>query len=89
MPQTELNFWLVRLQNNAEILVQGPHAALYQGLSAHHEWPVKNVIVDLPVSLKRDSKHIFGNSLSPLGPQSKDIWAALQRLLTGARLCLQ
>ena len=63
--------------------------ALYQDLSAHHDWPVKNAIVDLPVSLTGNLKRIFGNSLSPLGPQRKDIWAALQRLLTGARLRLQ
>ena len=47
-----------------------------QDLSAHHDSPVKNATVDLPIRLKRNSKRICGNSLSPFGPQNKDIGAA-------------
>ena len=39
----------------------------------HHDWPVKKVIVDLPIRLKGNSKRISGNSFSPLGTQDKDI----------------
>ena len=48
---------------------------MYQDLSRHHDWPIKKVIVDLPIRLK-------GN-LSLLGAQNEDISATLQMLLTG------
>ena len=60
----------------------GPQNA-YQDLSTRHNWPVKIAIVDLPISLKGNSKRISGNSLSPFGAQNKDISAAWQTLLTG------
>ena len=45
-----------------------------------HDWPVKTrlkkIIVDLPISMKGNSKRSSGNSLSPLGAQSKDLGAA-------------
>ena len=30
---------------------------VYQDLSTHHDWPVKNAIVDLSIRLKGNSKH--------------------------------
>ena len=39
---------------------------MYQDLSKCHDWPVKNVIVDLPISLKGNLKCISGNLLSLL-----------------------
>ena len=39
----------------------------------HHDWHVKKAIVDLPIRLKENSKHISGNLLSPMGTQKKDI----------------
>jgi len=33
----------------------------------HHDWPVKNAFVDLPIRLKGNSKRIFRKSLSLLG----------------------
>ena len=44
-----------------------------------HYWPQSNAIVDLPISLKRNWKHVSGNLLSLSGAQTK---------LTGVRLCL-
>ena len=45
-------------------------------LSRRHDWPVKKVIVDLPIKLKGDLKRTSGNSLSPFGAQNKDVGAA-------------
>ena len=39
---------------------------MYQDLSTCHDWPVKNVIVDLPIRLKGNLKCISGNLLSLL-----------------------
>ena len=30
-----------------------------------HDWPVKNAIVNLPISVKENSKRTSGNSLGP------------------------
>ena len=54
-----------------------------------HDGPVKNAVVDLPFRLKRNSKRPFGNSLSPLGTQKRDIIATSQTLLTGFKLYLR
>ena len=54
---------------------------VYQDLSTHHDWPVKIGIVDLPIRSKGNSKHISGNSLSPLGAHNKVIGAASQLFL--------
>ena len=40
-----------------------------------YDWPVKRAIVDFRIRLKRNSKHILSNSLTPLRAQSKDIGA--------------
>ena len=37
-----------------------------------HEWPVKNVVIDLPIKMKGNSKCSSCNSSSPLGAQNKD-----------------
>ena len=40
------------------------HSVLYQDLSMCHDWPVKNVCVDLPIKMKGNSKiHITGAPL--------------------------
>ena len=62
---------------------------MYQNLSTRHDWPVKNAMVDLPIKMKENSKRSYGNSLSPLEPQNKDIGAALQTLLIEIELRLQ
>ena len=44
---------------------------------------LKKAIVDLPISMKGNSKLISGNSLSPLGAQNKDFGAVSQTFPTG------
>ena len=51
-----------------------------------HEWPVKNAVVDLPITLTKNAKCICGNSLCLLGTQNKDVAA---HLTTGVRLHLR
>ena len=53
-----------------------------------HDWPVKKSIVNLPIRLKGNSKHICGNALSLLEVQNKDINAASHMLLTRVKLRL-
>ena len=48
---------------------------MYQDLSTCHDWPVKNVMVDLPIKMKGNSKRSSCNSLSPLGVHNKDLVA--------------
>ena len=55
-------------------------------LSRHRDWPIKNVIVDLPIRIKGNSKRTSGNSLSPLEEQNKDIDAASQTLLVEVKI---
>ena len=55
---------------------------MYWDLSIHHDWPVKNATVDLPIRLKRNLKYISGNSLILSGAQNMDIGATSQMLLT-------
>ena len=43
----------------------------------------------MPISMKRNSKRISGNSFTPLGAQNKDIGAAWQTLLTEMKLRLR
>ena len=63
---------------------------MYQDSSVHHDWPVKKTIVDLPISMKENSKCISSTSLSLLGAQNKDVGTACSsRLLTKVKLCLQ
>ena len=62
---------------------------VYQDLSTHHDWSVKKGMVDLPISLKGNSKRISGNSWSPSAARNRDLGAAaLQKLLTGVKLRL-
>ena len=58
---------------------------MYQDWNTHHDWSVKNAIVDLLVRLKENIKGISGNLLSPLWG-NKTIGPASQMLLTGVRL---
>ena len=44
----------------------GP-SPVYQDMSTRHDWPVKKAIVDLPIRIQRNSKHISGDSFIPLG----------------------
>ena len=59
---------------------------VYQDQSRRHDWPVENAIVNFPIRLKGNLKHISGNLLSLLGAQNKYIGAASQALLTGVSL---
>ena len=43
----------------------------------------------MPISMKRNSKRISGNSFTPLGAQNEDIGAAWQTLLTEMKLRLR
>ena len=38
---------------------------MYQNLSTRHDWPDKKAVVDLPITLEGNSKHVTSNSLSP------------------------
>ena len=59
---------------------------MYQDLSARHDCPVKKAIVDLPIGLKGNTKHISIKLSSPFGTQNKDLGTALHRLLTTIKL---
>ena len=58
---------------------------MYQDWNTHHDWSVKNAIVDLLVRLKENIKGISGNLVSPL-QGNKAMGPSLQTLLTGVRL---
>ena len=62
---------------------------VYQDLSMCHDWPVKKAIVDLPIRMKRNSKHSSGSLLSLLRAQNKDLGTALQTTLTRVKLHLR
>ena len=57
---------------------------VFQDLSKqlHHDWPVENANVDLPIKIKGNLKFSSSISLRPLEAQNQDISAALQLLLT-------
>ena len=55
---------------------------VYQDFNMHHDWPGKNAIVDLPISMKGNSKHISSYSLNLFGAKNKDLGAASQTFLT-------
>ena len=61
------------LRNSAEILDLLPNLCtrIWVGATIHHF--KKKTIVNLPIRLKRKSKRISSNSLSPWGAQNKDI----------------
>ena len=61
---------------------------MHQDLIRRHDLPVEEVIVNLPVRMKGNSKRTSGNSLSRLGSQTKDIGAPSQTLLTEFKLRL-
>ena len=44
---------------------------MYQDLSTCHDWPVKNAIVDLTISLKGNLTRISGSPLSPWRTQKQ------------------
>ena len=57
---------------------------MYQDLSTHWDsgiGPVKKSVVNLPIRLKGNSKHISGSSLSPSGAQMKDVVTAVEKIL--------
>ena len=54
---------------------------MQQDLSTRRDWPVKKVIVNLPIRLKGNSYRTSGNFLSLFGAKNKDIGAASQTLL--------
>ena len=56
------NHGKARLRDGAEILVLFPHLCTRIWV---HDWPDKKAIVDLPITLEGNSKHVTSNSLSP------------------------
>ena len=62
---------------------------VYQDLSMHQHWPVKNATVELPIKMRGNLKRPSGNSSSPLGAQNKDLGASTQMLLTEVKLHLR
>ena len=62
---------------------------VHQDLGTRHDWPVKKAIVDLPIRMKRNSKRISGNKLSPLSAKDKGIGATSQNLLTEVKFRLR
>ena len=62
---------------------------MYQDLSMRYDWPVKKAIVDFRIRLKRNSKHISSNSLTPPRAQNKDIGVDSKTYVTGIKLQLQ
>ena len=61
---------------------------MYPDLSRCHDWPVKKVIVPLPIRMEGNSKRTSGNSLNPLGAQNKDVGTASRTILTEVKLRL-
>ena len=61
---------------------------VYQGFSTRCDWAVKKGLVDLPIRMEVNSKCISDNSLSPLGTEKKELWAASQTSLTEGELRL-
>ena len=61
---------------------------VYPDLSMFHDWPVKKPFVDLRIRLKSNSKFIFRNLLSLLGPRTRML-VLLHSSLTRIRLGLQ
>ena len=62
-------------------LFRAPTGIHDKDLSACHDWPVKEAMVNLPIKTNGNLKHTTG-SLSPLGAESRDIHTASQMLLT-------
>ena len=62
---------------------------VYQDLSMYHDWLVKKATVNLPISMKGNSKRTSINLLSPLGAQNIDLSATSQTILTKVKLCLR
>ena len=77
----ETKLWSSPSAKQRRNLCSGP-PAVYKDLSTCHDWPVKNVIVDLPIKMKGNSKRFSCDSLSLLGVQNTDLVAASQTLIT-------
>ena len=60
---------------------------MYQDLSTCNDWPVKKVIVGLPIRMKGNSKRTSGNSLNPLEAQNKNL-GTMQTSLIGVKFRL-
>ena len=54
----------------------------------HHDWPVEEAIINLPIKMKGNLKHTSGDLKSLLRAQSNDISTASQMLLTNVKLHL-
>ena len=64
-----MNFWLSPSVKQHQNPSSGP-PPVYQDLSMLHDWPVKEVTVNLPVRLKGNLKLILDKSLSLLGAKN-------------------
>ena len=80
----EPKLWLSPSAKRRQNLVLGPHLCPRIWVRAMIGL-LKKAIVDLPISMKGNSKLISGNSLSPLGAQNKDFDAVSQKFPTGVK----
>ena len=87
VPQIQLKLWL---SFSAKLCWNPCVFSVYKVLSMHYDEPVKKAIVNLPVRLKGNLKHISCKLLCLLVAQNKEISAASETLLTKVirRLCL-
>ena len=73
----ETKLWLSPSAKQCRNPCSGP-PPVYQDLSTHHDWPVKQATVDLIANQdERKFQHSSGNLLSLLGAQKEDIDATL------------
>ena len=81
-----IQLWLDPSASQRPIPCSGP-PTMYQDLSTRPGWPVKKSHCRFANQVEAaNSKRTFGNSLSPLRAQNKDLSAAWQTLLFGVWL---
>ena len=66
VPLTELNFLLSSSAKQRQNTCSGS-PPVYQDLSTHHQWSVKKVIVDLPITLKKKFEMHFWQFFESVG----------------------
>ena len=71
--QTERNFQYSICETAPKLLFWAPTCISGYEVVQDHNWPVQKAIVNLPIRLEGNSKHISSNLLSPLGSQNKDL----------------
>jgi len=69
----ETKRWLSRSEKGRLNPCFGPHLR-YQDLSTRHDWPVKNAIVDLPISMEENSKLTSCNFVESIRGTERGSW---------------